>query len=71
MSGTAAADEVHDLDLVPIINQRVGVEGAFDDEQVALDGDAAWVDLQPFEELGDGQRAVKGMRFAVQPDLHE
>src|SRR4051812_25231121 len=62
------ADEVDDLDLVAVLNvgPRVGV--ALDDDEVALDGDAARVDLEPGEKIGNRDRRVGREGIAIQHD---
>ena len=52
----SAADEIHDLDLVAVVDRGRGVGVALDDDEVAFDGDAARIDLEPREQVGDGQR---------------
>src|SRR4051812_9534638 len=47
---SAAADEVHDLDLVALVDDGRVVGDLLDDELVALDGDAASVDRELLEQ---------------------
>ena len=65
---SAAADEVHDFDLVALHDRRGPEGGALDDQEVALDGHAARIDLEPGEQFGDRERAWNGIRLAVQCD---
>src|SRR5262245_65905492 len=63
------AHEIHDLDLVPFVDPRVGVGGPLDDDEVALDGDAAGIDVEAREQIRDSNRAgVEDVRIAVERD---
>ena len=48
---------------------RGAVGVALDDDEVALDGDAAWVDLELGQELRDRHAALEHLRVAVQRDV--
>src|SRR5689334_3319295 len=50
----AAADEVHDLHFVLVLDARGLVGPAPDDDLVVLDSDAARIDAQPGQQGGDG-----------------
>ena len=40
-------------------------------QEVVFHGDPAWVDVEPHEQVADGQRPVELVRVAVQRDGHE
>ena len=65
-----AADEVHDLDRVAVADDDVGEGVALENGEVVLDGDAARVDVEPAQQVDDGQRLVELESFAVQGDEH-
>src|SRR5512139_2026074 len=57
--------KIHDLDLIPLVDERGLVVILLDDDHVVLDGDAAAVDPQVGEEPGDRQRPGDFQRLAV------
>jgi len=68
LGALAAADEIDDLDLVALAHHR-RVEGRpLEDHQVVLDGDAARIDVELPQELGDGERAECLKGLAVEGD---
>src|SRR5580765_5006345 len=66
---SASSHEIDDLYLVPFGNGRGGVLIAFHDDEVALDGDAAAVDLERGEQVAHRERTRDRVRIAVQGDL--
>jgi hypothetical protein len=62
----APADEVDNLDFVAFRDHRVGERVALEDNEIALHGDPAGVDVQPLEKLAHRQRAGDVVRVAVQ-----
>ena len=65
----SSADEVDDLDLIPFLDHRLVVIGAFDNGEVALDGDPARVDTERVQERDDRKRDGELVRIAIQADL--
>src|SRR6476619_4699841 len=51
------ADEVDDLDLVPLVHRRRVVTVAFDDFHVVLDRDKTGIDVEMREQGGNRERA--------------
>ena len=66
----SSSNEIHDLDVIAVLNLRAVVAGALDDGQVVLDRHAAWVDVQLREQSGQRERSGDLVRVAVQDDLH-
>src|SRR5690606_33575391 len=69
-AGSAAADELHDLELVAGREPRGRVLVARHDVAVALDGDPALAEAELVQQVGDGDAVADVARLAVQPDLH-
>jgi hypothetical protein len=65
-----AADEVHHLDCVPILQRRRGVGVALDDDHVALDRDPPRVDVEPRQQRFDIRSILNGNRFTVHENGH-
>ena len=66
----SSADEVHDLDPVALVQNRLREGGALEDGQVVLDGDPAWIDPQPGEQFDHRERLIELVRVAVERDMH-
>src|SRR5689334_20637909 len=71
MARLAAADEVHDLDLVAVADDGRVVGGLLDDELVALDRDPAGVDRELLQQPAHADRLGEVERVAVQADGHD
>jgi hypothetical protein len=70
MSLLPASDEVDDLHFIACADRR-DIEGrALDDDEIMLDGDTPCIDVEPIQQLGDGQRSRGFERFAIQRDGH-
>jgi hypothetical protein len=67
----AAANEIDDLNLIPFLDHRLVVIGAFDNGEVVLDSDPARVDTERVQERGDRERGGELVRIAVQANAHK
>src|SRR5262249_34587922 len=68
MTSSTAADEVHDLDLVPVVDHRRFVGGAPHDKKIVFDRDTARVDFEMGQKAAHGNRSVELVPVAVQHD---
>ena len=66
----AAADEVHNLHRIPVADDDVREGMAFDNGEIVFDGDPARINLEPCQQVDDGQRLIDLVGFAVQRDEH-
>src|SRR5688572_31722355 len=64
----SAADEVDDLDAVAFVDERHLEHRPLENDEVVLDSHAARINRQPRQQVGDRQRPVKRMGFAVERD---
>ena len=64
----ASPHEIHNLDAVALVDESVGEELPFEDREVVLDSDAARIDRQLHQQIGDRERLVEFVRFAVERD---
>ena len=62
----SSADEVHDLHLVALGDERRVERAALEHDAIVLDGDAPRIDLQLTEERRHRQRAGEVVRLAVE-----
>src|SRR4030095_4026108 len=65
-----APDEIDNLDLVAVADQRRGKRVAPDDDHVVFDGNAPGIDVQPFEQLLHGHRLLEIVRVPVERNPH-
>ena len=61
-------NEIHNLDAVAFVDERVGEELPLEDCKVVLDSDPARIDRQLHQQIGDRQRLVEFVGFAVERD---
>jgi len=66
----SAADEVHDLQPVAIVQHGRGPGIAADDDLVQLDGDAVGLDAQLLHQRRQRQLAVEGSLCAIDHKFH-
>ncbi len=66
----AAADEVDDLHTIPVGNRGVPERLAFDDSQIVLDRNTAWIEGKRGEQLDERHALFEVVWFAVEHDLH-
>jgi hypothetical protein len=66
----SSTNEIDDFDLVPLVDRGTLVTAPFDDLEIELDGDTPRVDVQPFQQSGDGQGFGDFVWLAVQADRH-
>ena len=52
----ATADEVDDFDLIAVADQGIAEQRPLEHRQIVLDRDAARIDVEAVEELGDRDR---------------
>ena len=60
-----AAHEIDDLHLITFADEGLVEGGALQDDDVMFDCDAARIDIELAEQLGDGQRTAQLERFAI------
>jgi hypothetical protein len=65
-----APDEIHDFHLIALTDDCLVESGALQDDDVVFDRDAARIDVELAEQLGDRQRAAELECFAVQSNRH-
>src|SRR5688572_2423553 len=65
-----SADEIDDLDAVPLADDNLGEALPLDDEEVVLDGHPPGIDVEPSQQGGDRQRFVDFEPVAVECDYH-
>src|SRR5947209_2983919 len=65
----SAADEVHDLHPIAVADERLAERRTLEYDEVVLDGDAARIDLEPAEQLGNGEGTGDVEAVAVQRNL--
>jgi hypothetical protein len=66
----SAANEIDNLDLVAIADER-GREGvALDDDHVVFDGDTPGIDVQSFEQLLHGHRLLEIVGVPIERNPH-
>src|SRR5688572_13620323 len=64
----ASTHKIHDLNTVAVVNERVRKERPPEDLEVVLNRHATWIDRQLHEQVGDRERPVEFVRFAVERD---
>jgi hypothetical protein len=64
------ADECHDFDFCAFRDYGCRISISFHHDLVDLDRDDAWIDLEPFEKLKDGDWGGQVVRIAVERDAH-
>jgi len=67
---SSPADEVHNLDRVALGDQDVLKGLPFDNRQIVLDGDTAWVDVEAGQQPRKSHGLVKLEPFAVEGNDH-
>ena len=65
-----AADEIDDLDLVAVTDQRRGKRVTPDDDHVVFDGNTPGIDVQPFEQLLHRHWMLEIVRVPVERNTH-
>src|SRR5688500_9760080 len=65
----SAPYEIDYLNLIALVDLGRLAERAFQDDEIAFDGDPAGVDFEPFQQVGDRQGPGDVERVAVQRDL--
>src|SRR3954453_9007978 len=55
----SSPDEIHDLNPVAVVDQRVDEQMPLENRKVVLDGHAPRVDVEPGEQVGNRQRRIE------------
>jgi hypothetical protein len=66
----AAADEMHDFELIAVREADAVVSALRHDLEIALDRDLARIETELGQERGHGERAVEPMGLTVDLQLH-
>jgi hypothetical protein len=65
-----ASDEIDDLHVIALAHGGGVKRGAFEDDQIELDGDPARIDLEVLEQLRDGNGFPQLTGLAVERNTH-
>ena len=65
-----ASDEIDDLHAIAFAHHAGAIQGALEDDLIVFDRNAARVDVESGEELGNRERAGQVVRLAIERDGH-
>jgi hypothetical protein len=66
----SATDKIDDFDLVAGVYDGLVKRCPFEDDEIMFDGNTAWVDFEPAEQLGHRERTIDVERIAVERNRH-